>query len=62
MLVWLLVLIFNEPLGELVHEVSGHAHYLGLVHAFLDFTVVRGRVVRNVALEVLVLILHLDIV
>ena len=40
MLIRLLVLVFDEALGKLVHEVGGHAHDFGLVHGLFDLAVV----------------------
>jgi len=60
-LVWLFILIFDKPLRELVHEVGSHAHNLSFVHLLLHFSVVSLSVILYVALGILVLSLHLDV-
>ena len=62
MLIRFLVLVFDETLGKLVHEVGGHAHDFGLVHRLFDLAVVSLLVLYDVSLEELILILHLDVV
>ena len=62
MLVRLLILIFDESLTELVHEVCSHSHDFSLIHRLLNFAVVGGGVFGDVALQVLILVLHLHVV
>ena len=62
MLVRLLVLVIDELLRKLVHKVGCHAHDLCIIHALAHFLVVSLRVVVDVALKVLVLRLHLNVV
>ena len=62
MLVWLLVLVFNKPLWELVHEVCCHTHNFGLIHCLLNFGIIYVWIFCNVPLQILVLCLHLDVV
>ena len=40
MLIRFLVLVFDEALGKLVHEVGCHAHDFSLVHRLFDLAVV----------------------
>ena len=61
-LIRLLVLVVDQFLRELVHEVGRHSHDLSIIHVLLNFLVVGGRVVIDVPFEVLILLAHLDVV
>ena len=41
-LVRLLVLVFHQPLTELIHEVCSHSHDFGLIHRLFHLAVVGG--------------------
>ena len=61
-LIRLLLFVVDEALGELVHEVGSHAHDFSLIHLLFHVSEVDLSVVLDVALNILVLCLDLDVV